>query len=86
MKNSKYQWPADKITQKEMAMLYRMKKKTGLSINELLRKCVKNSKKINLTFGQTVYISLFVNHELGKGHVGRQMIQNAMDAYNGGAR
>jgi hypothetical protein len=35
-----YQWPADKLTTKEMAILHRLRQQTGTPINHLLREAV----------------------------------------------
>ena len=37
---NKYQWPASRLDEKEMALLFHQKQKTGKSICELLRKAV----------------------------------------------
>ena len=37
---NKYQWPASRLDEKEMALLFREKQKTGRSICELLRLAV----------------------------------------------
>jgi len=37
---NKYQWPASKLSEKEMAILFQMRCKTSKSICELLRKAV----------------------------------------------
>lgn len=36
----KYQWPADKLTIKEMGILYQLKHQTGIPINKLIKKAV----------------------------------------------
>lgn len=39
--NSKnYQWPADKLTAIEMAILYKLRQATGKPINQLLREAI----------------------------------------------
>jgi hypothetical protein len=35
-----YQWPADKLTATEMAILYRLREATGKPINHLLRDAI----------------------------------------------
>ena len=35
-----YQWPADKLTATEMAILYRLREATGKPINQLLREAI----------------------------------------------
>ncbi len=37
---NKYQWPASRLDEKEMALLFHRKQKTGKSICELLRMAV----------------------------------------------
>ena len=37
---NKYQWPASRLDEKEMALLFRERQKTGRSICELLRMAV----------------------------------------------
>jgi hypothetical protein len=37
---NKYQWPASRLDEKEMALLFHQKQKTGKSICELLRMAV----------------------------------------------
>ena len=37
---NKYQWPASRLDEKEMALLFRTKQKTRKSICELLRRAV----------------------------------------------
>ena len=37
---SKYQWPASRLDEKEMTLLFRIKQKTRKSICELLRQAV----------------------------------------------
>jgi len=51
IKHSKYQWPADKLTEKEMAMLYEWRKKTKIPINLLLARAVKEMDKVIRTDG-----------------------------------
>lgn len=41
-----YQWPADKLTAEEMAILYRIREATGVPINHLLRDAVLKLKEI----------------------------------------
>lgn len=43
---SKYQWPADKLTDKEMAILYQWRQKTKTPINQLLRQAIEELNKI----------------------------------------
>ncbi len=35
-----YQWPANKLTATEMAILYRLREATGKPINQLLREAI----------------------------------------------
>lgn len=37
---SKYQWPADRVTEKEMAILYKWRKRTGMPINLLVARAI----------------------------------------------
>lgn len=37
---NKYQWPADRLSEKEMAILYEWRKKTDTPINHLLSQAV----------------------------------------------
>ena len=41
-----YQWPADKISKEEMAILHSWRQKTGTPINYLLRQVVVEMEKI----------------------------------------
>ncbi len=36
----RYYWPADKITSEDMIALYKIRLKTGIPINQLLRKAI----------------------------------------------
>ena len=36
----KYQWPANKITSEEMAILFRLRESTGMPINKLLQEAI----------------------------------------------
>lgn len=42
----KYQWPADKLTNKEMAILYGWRQKTSTPINHLLRQAIEELNRI----------------------------------------
>ena len=44
--NSKYQWPADKLTDKEMAILYNWRERTKTPINYLLQQAINELSKI----------------------------------------
>ena len=37
---NKYQWPADKLTEKEMAILYNWRQRTKIPINQLLAQAI----------------------------------------------
>ena len=39
-KEKNYQWPASKLTGREMAVLYRVREKTGIPISQLLKAAV----------------------------------------------
>jgi len=39
-KMDKYQWPANKLTNQEMAVLHKWREKTGTPINRLLQQAV----------------------------------------------
>lgn len=39
-KGKNYQWPANKLTGREMAVLHRVREKTGIPINQLLKAAV----------------------------------------------
>lgn len=43
---SKYQWPADKLTDKEMTILYQWRQKTKTPINHLLRQAIEQLDRI----------------------------------------
>ncbi len=43
---TKYQWPADKLTNEEMAILYRWREKTKTPINHLLQQVIIEMEKI----------------------------------------
>lgn len=43
---SKYQWPADKITEREMTILHKWRNLTGTPINHLLGQAVQELNKI----------------------------------------
>jgi hypothetical protein len=45
-RSSKYQWPADKLTDKEMAILYQWRQKTKTPINHLLRQAIEQLDRI----------------------------------------
>ena len=45
---NKYQWPASRLGEKEMALLFRQRQKTKESICELLRKAV------HIAYGEVV--------------------------------
>ena len=45
-KNSKYQWPSDKITEEEMSVLHKWREQTGTPINYLLQQAVQTLNKI----------------------------------------
>ncbi len=36
----KYQWPANRITPEDMAILYHLREQTGLPINQLLKEAI----------------------------------------------
>ena len=43
---NKYQWPADKLTDTEMTILYEWRRRTGTPINHLLRQAIDEVNKI----------------------------------------
>jgi len=45
-RHSKYQWPADKITNKEMSILHDWRKRTGTPINYLLCQAIQELQRI----------------------------------------
>ena len=38
---AKYQWPANKITPEDMAILYHLRRRTGTPINKLLQEAIR---------------------------------------------
>ena len=41
-----YPWPASRLTSEEMGILYGWRMRTGTPINELLRQCVQEMRKL----------------------------------------
>lgn len=44
--NSKYQWPANQLTEKEMAILHRWRELTKTPINHLLKQAIEELNQI----------------------------------------